>query len=239
MIKKIVLMLAAALAMCPAYGQTPDTTSTVVGRKLNFEAPIFGLSKRDLKPSWSLVFLDDVSLGLHYLPGAPAEIKSAGIFAELFPLAFRYRPWRDGNVFSAGLLIGTTMNGLRKGYAFADNGSIVPMPTTWKKDWSYYTSLEIGLQIGYVKEFGDWKAGAFVIPAYAHTLIGNQYSLQEAPGINHIHNMQANHRFQLGFKAGIWYNDIGVSVGYRPAIWKRNGPVPLYPSLQVEISLRY
>ncbi len=154
MIKKIVLMLAAALAMCPAYGQTPDTTSTVVGRKLNFEAPIFGLSKRDLKPSWSVVFLDEVSLGLHYLPGAPAEIKSAGIFAELFPLAFRYRPWRDGNVFSAGLLIGTTMNGLRKGYAFADNGSIVPMPTTWKKDWSYYTSLEIGLQIGYVKEFG-------------------------------------------------------------------------------------
>ena len=61
MIKKIVLILVAGLIAIEASAQAPDTTSTVVGRKLNFEVPIFGITKRDLKPTWSIVTFDEIS----------------------------------------------------------------------------------------------------------------------------------------------------------------------------------
>ena len=39
--KKIVLMVAAALAVCPAIAQNA---------KLNFEAPLFGVTMKNVKP---------------------------------------------------------------------------------------------------------------------------------------------------------------------------------------------
>ena len=39
--------------------------------------------------------------------------------------------------------------------------------------------------------------------------------------------------------AGVWYQDIGVSVGYKPVIWSKAGQVPMYNSLQVGVSVRY
>ena len=48
MIKKVVLILVAGLIAMEAYAQAPDTTSTVVGRKLNFEVPIFWITQRAL-----------------------------------------------------------------------------------------------------------------------------------------------------------------------------------------------
>ena len=239
MIKKAVLILVAGLIAMEVFAQAPDTTSTVTGKKLNFEAPIIGLTKRDIKPTWSIVVFEEVSLGLNYMLGVPEAIKPTGIFADLPLVALRYRPWKDGNIFSVGLLTGVNMNWLQKGYAFAENGSIIPTPDTWERARSYYSDYHFGFQIGYVKEFGDWKVGAFVVPAFGETLIRNSYSLQGVSGIHHIQNMETNYRFHIGFRAGVWYNDMGVSVGYQPVLGKNNGLVSMYPSLQIGISLRY
>ena len=43
----------------------------------------------------------------------------------------------------------------------------------------------------------------------------------------------------VGFKAGMWYHNIGVSVGYKPVIGKNLGQVPMYNSMQIGISVRY
>ena len=64
----------------------------------------------------------------------------------------------------------------------------------------------------YIREFGDWKAGAFVIPAFGTTSLRNEYSIQGISGIKRQDNSNTNNGFRLGFKAGVWYQDIGVSV---------------------------
>lgn len=237
--KKVLSIVSAALVAITAAAQSPDTTSTVVGRKLNFEAPILGLTKRDLKPVWSVVALDEVSIGLNYLMGAPGDIKPSGLYADMSELALRYRPWRDGNVFSVGLLGGIDTNRLLNGFSFAQDGSIKPTTGNWENAKSYYSDFHMGLQIGYVKEYGDWKVGAFVVPAFGFTQLRNHYTVKGIPGINHVSNMETNYGFRLGFKAGVWYQDIGVSVGYKPALGNSSATVPLYNSFQVGISVRY
>ena len=122
---------AATLENLKAYAQAPDTTSTVVGRKLNFEVPIFGITKRDFKPTWSIVTFDEISGGFNYLMGVPGQLKPSGVYGDLSIIALRYRPWRDGNVFYAGLLGGVNVNRLQKGYSFGDDGSIVTTPAIW------------------------------------------------------------------------------------------------------------
>ena len=52
--KKIVLMVAAALAVCPAIAQNA---------KLNFEAPLFGVTMKNVKPQWSLVVFSGAEAG--------------------------------------------------------------------------------------------------------------------------------------------------------------------------------
>ena len=239
MIKKVVLILVAGLIAMEAYAQAPDTTSTVVGRKLNFEVPIFGITKRDFKPTWSIVTFDEISGGFNYLMGVPGHLKPSGWYGDLSIIALRYRPWRDGNVFSAGLLGGVNVNRLQKGYSFGDDGSIVSTPAIWDNAKSIYSDNHVGLQIGYIREFGDWKAGAFVIPAFGTTSLRNEYSIQGISGIKRQENLNTNNGFRLGFKAGVWYQDIGVSVGYNPVIGKNSGQVPMYNSLQIGVSVRY
>ena len=238
MIKKAISILVAVLTVMDAYAQAPDTTSTVVGRKLNFEVPIFGITKRDLKPTWSIVTFDEISGGFNYLMGVPAQLKPSGWYGDLSILALRYRPWRDGNVFSAGLLVGVNVNRLQKGYSFADDGSIVAAPTMWNNAKFTYSDNYVGLQMGYIREFGDWKAGAFVVPAFGTTTLRNEYTIQGISGIRRQDNLNTN-GFRLGFKAGVWYHDIGVSVGYKPVIGKNLGQVPMCHSLQIGFSLRY
>lgn len=239
MIKKVVLILVAGLMAMEAYAQAPDTTSTVVGKKLNFEVPIFGITKRDIKPTWSVVTFDEISGGFNYLMGVPGQLKPSGWYGDLSIIALRYRPWRDGNVFSAGLLGGVNVNRLQKGYSFANDGSIVPAPAMWYNAKSTYSDNYIGLQIGYIREFGDWKAGAFIVPAYGTTRVRNEYSIQGISGIRRQDNLNTNNGFRLGFKAGVWYQLIGVSVGYNPVIGKNLGQVPMYNSLQIGVSVRY
>ena len=91
----------------------------------------------------------------------------------------------------------------------------------------------------YIREFGDWKAGVFVVASFGTTSLRNEYSIQGISGIKWQDNLNTNNGFRLGFKAGVWYQDIGVSVAYNPVIGKNSGQVPMYNSMQIGISVRY
>ena len=47
----------------------------VVGKKLNFEVPIFGITMQGINPTWSIVTFDEMSGGYNYLKGVPGEMK--------------------------------------------------------------------------------------------------------------------------------------------------------------------
>lgn len=237
--KKALLTLLAVLSLLSAYGQAPDTTSTVVGGKLNFELPLFNITQQDMIPRWSIVAFDEISGGWNYMPGAPGVMKPSGFYGDLSFLALRYRPWKDGNLFSMGLVFGLSMNRLKKGWSFADDGVLIPTPSGWEKTKSWFSEQSIGLQTGYVREFGDWKAGLFVVPSLAMIQLRNEYSIQGISGLKRQDNMNTAYDFRMGFKAGIWYQNCGVSVGYRLVLGKNNGPVPQYNAFQLGISVRY
>ena len=214
MIKKAFLILVAGLTAIEVFAQAPDTVSTVVGRKLNFEVPVFGITTRAFKPTWSVVAFEEL----------------AGL---------QYRPGRNENVISVGLLEDVNVNRLQKGYSFADDGSIIATPSNWCNASSTWSENLMGLQIGYIREFGDWKAGVFVIPGFGVTSLKNVYSIQDVSGISRQDNLNTNSGFRLGFKAGVWYHDMGLSVGYKPAVGNSSKQVPTYNSVQVGISIRY
>ena len=238
--KKALSTLLAVLSLLSAYGQAPDTTSTVVGNKLNFEVPLVGVSRRDIIPTWSLVAFDEISGGWNYLRGAPGAMNPSGFYGDLSLIALRYRPWKDGNLFTVGLVCGLSVNRLNKGWSFADGGALISTPAQWEKTRSSYSEQSIGLQTGYVREFGDWKAGVFAVPSLAMNQLRNEYSIQGISGLRRQDNMNTAYGgFRMGLKAGIWYQNCGVSIAYKPVIGKNNGPVPQYNAFQLGISVRY
>ena len=97
--KKALSTLLAALSLLTAYGQAPDTTSTVVGNKLNFEVPLIGVSRRDIIPAWSLVAFDEISGGWNYLPGAPGAMNPSGFYGDLSLIACVTGLGRTGTSF--------------------------------------------------------------------------------------------------------------------------------------------
>ena len=239
MIKKAFLILVAGLTAIEVFAQAPDTVSTVVGRKLNFEVPVFGITTRAFKPTWSVVAFEELATGVNYLSGAPEQLKSTGWYAALHLAGLQYRPGRNENVISVGLLEDVNVNRLQKGYSFADDGSIIATPSNWCNASSTWSENLMGLQIGYIREFGDWKAGVFVIPGFGVTSLKNVYSIQDVSGISRQDYLDTNSGFRLGFKAGVWYHDMGLSVGYKPAVGNSSKQVPTYNSVQVGISIRY
>ncbi len=237
MIKKTILTLVTFLAALSVYGQT---SSTVVEEKLNFEAPLFGLSKRDYKPKWTIMTFDELTGGYNHLMGTPDKLTPSGWNASISIISLRYRPWRDGNIFSVSWLLDVSQNYLQKGYAYADNGSILPTPPLWQNvERSTYNSESFGLQIGYTKEFGDWKAGAFVIPTYENVHLINKYSLIGIDGIQHQDKLCNYDNFRLGFKVGAWYQDFGLSLCYKPVIGSPSTTLPQYDALQLGFSVRF
>ena len=232
-------MLVAGLSVLEIYAQAPDTTSTVVGKKLNFEVPIFGITKRDVLHTFSVVTFDEISGGFNYQMGDPGQLRPSGWYGDMSIIALQYRPWRDGNVFSAGFSAEVDVNRLKNGYSFADDGSIIPSPAAWEGVKASYSDLVFGLKLGYVRELGDWKTGLFVAPGLGTIQLRNEYSLPGISGIKHQDNLNTGYGFRMGFMAGVWYQDMGVSVRYKPVIGKKTGGVPMYNSLQVGISVRY
>ncbi len=233
------MTLLAVLSLLSAYGQEPDTTSTVVGSKPNFELPLFNITQQDVIPRWSIVAFDEISGGWNYMPGVPGAMKPSGLYGDMSLIALRYRPWKDGNLFTMGLLCSLSVNRLKKDWSFADGGALISTPAHWEKARSTYAEQSIGLQTGYVREFGDWKAGVFAVPSLTMAQLRNEYSIQGIPGLRRQDNMNTAYDFRMGFKAGIWYQNCGVSIAYKPVIGKNNGPVPQYNAFQLGISVRY
>lgn len=240
--KKCIAILAVALAGVSAFAQeVPDTVSTVVGNKMNFEAPLFGVKNRDEIKTWTLITLDDVSIGANYLIDSPAGMKSWGYFATTPFLGIRYRPWRDGNLFSASAYLFVAENFLDKGLAFSDGREIMAKPEEWIKAMnSYRMDFSTNMQIGYTKELRDFKAGIYVIPGIGWTNYTNRYRLKEHPDIVRNDNLTINEPFfRTSFKVGVWYNDAGITIEYEPIIGSRTSPVPKYAALRIGLSCKY
>jgi len=261
--KKVLSIVSAALVAITAAAQSPDTTSTVVGRKLNFEAPLFGLTMKNVKPKWSMIYFAGVRGGYSLRFNVPDEMNASGYFGELDLIEIRYRPWRDGNVFSCGLTYSIERHMLKKGYAFDNDGSFIPIPAGWLNNQSSSVEEIFSLNLGYTREWGDWKAGFFLSPGFGQSDCINTYRpgkampasglwYGEAPGEgdkviyysdkpDRMHaTLTGNYGLRLGIKAGIWYGNIGLTAGYNftkdvgpSSSWKR------YDSFNIGVTVRY
>ena len=82
----MILALAVVLMALPALAQD----------RLNFEAPLFGVTKKNVKPKWSVVAFGEVSGGYSYRFNLPSQIHPNGGYAELNLLELRFRPGGTG-----------------------------------------------------------------------------------------------------------------------------------------------
>lgn len=245
--KKIIALFAAALTVFSAAAQN---------QKLNFEAPLFGVTRKNVNPKWSVVAFGEVSGGYSHRLNTPAQIRPSGYFGELNILELRYRPWRDGNVFTWGITRSLDVQPVVKGTVFSEDGKFIPTPENWLSAYSMTGEPVTFLQIGYTREFGDWKAAIFVSPGIGHGTSQNQYkggipfyedglfygSPEDGrkiagyfPGASHMANYYDYYGFRLGVKAGIWYRCIGLKVG-----WHLGSVAPGNQNvLSVGLSVRY
>lgn len=213
-----------------------DTTSTVVGKKLNFEAPLFGVSLKNEKPVWALTTFGEVSGGMTYCFDTPSQMKPVGYTAELSILELRYRPWRNGHLFTLGFSTSVQGNSLKKGWSWDENGRFTATPAHWLHAKSNWVDLRFNLPVGYVYERGDWKTGLWIVPGYGSTSLRNLYTLgtpmnlggsgygevsPDSPvvyvandGNRHLDQLNGNYGFRLGLKAGVIWHNIGFTVGY-------------------------
>lgn len=232
--KKILISLVmSAATVWSAAAQ--DTTSTVIGKKLNFEAPLFGVSRKSARPVWSAVALGEVSCGISYRFNAPSRMKPAGYSTELSIMEFRWRPQRNGHLLTAGFSTEVRGHFLKKGWSWDENGGIVATPANRLKAQSALVEFLFNLPVGYVYERGAWKTSFWVVPGYGQTSLRNLYVLgtpvspdglgyggaPDGPTIyvpdkdnRHLEELNGNFGFRLGLKAGVSWNKIGFTVGY-------------------------
>ena len=90
--KRILLLAVAIIACQTVNAQKPGIRSDIMLDKLNFEAPLFGVTKKNVKPKWSVVAFGEVSAGFSYRFNVPEQIHPDGGYAELGVLELRYRP---------------------------------------------------------------------------------------------------------------------------------------------------
>ena len=241
--KKILTMIAAALILFPAAAQTP---------KLNFEAPLFGVTKKNVKPAWSVVALSGVEFGGSYAFGVPEAMQPFGYYAEATLLELQARPWRNENLFSLGINLSTDRHYLKKNqFAFGDDGSFVPLPLM-TECLSMSIERVVSLQLGYIHEFGDWKVGVSILPGIGMTTQRNSYSTVISPAADVLRFRNPYHRapyfqdnasgnlgFRLAIKAGVWYKNIGLSFGYYPAGLGPTSFSKRYDMFKVGLSYKY
>lgn len=270
--KVLSVVLVALLVAITAAAQSRDTVSTVVGRKLNFEAPLFGVTVNTL-PKWSLVFLGDVSLGYSYafnVPDAyheltwtlasgetrseyvPIGLKSSGIYADLSVLELRYRPWKNGNMFTCGFTISTDSRDLQAQALFNRNHK--PAFTTayngTGRARGTYSEQAYSISLGYVHEKGNWSFGFNLLPGIGFSEYRNLYNdtyfnYTSGENVSLSHNGGSTDLFidksisfvgfRIGAKASVEYQHYGVFVSFRPT-W--SDPLPC-TTLSVGITIRY
>ena len=241
--KRLLLTLSAALTVFSAAARN---------QKLNFEAPLFGVTHKNVKPAWSVVALSGVEIGASYAIGVPDAMTPLGYSAEATLLELQARPWRNGNLFSAGVTFSTDRHYLKQDqFAFGDDGSLVPLPPM-ANCLSMSIERAVSLQLGYVHEFGDWKVGLFLLPGIGLTTERNSYSTVISPDSDVLRFRDPYHRapyfqdnasgnlgFRLGIKAGVWYRNVGLSVGYYPAGVGPTSFAKRYDMVKVGLSIRY
>ena len=248
--KKVITMAAAVLMVVSAAAQNT---------KLNFEAPLFGVTKKNVKPALSVVVFSEVSGGYSHRLNAPAEVRPSGHFMELNLVELRYRPWRNGNLFSWGLSYSMDFQPVLKGTMFSESGDFIPKPERWLSARATVAEQVTSLKIGYTREFGDWRASLFVSPGIGYGIRHNQYTLGTPfpkngtafepitedteviylPGFrawdSRSENSYGNQGFRLGIQAGLWYRSFGLTAGWHLrsiAPGNQNG-------VSVGVSIRY
>ena len=241
--KKLLLIITAASMAVSAVAQN---------QKLNFEAPLFGVTQKNVKPTWSVVALSGLEFGASYAIGVPDAMTPLGYSAEATLLEFQVRPWRNGDLFSVGLTLSTDRHYMKQDlFAFGDDGSLVPLPPM-ANCLSMSIERAISLQLGYVHEFGDWKVGLFLLPGIGLTTERNSYSTVISPESDVLRFRNPYHRatyfqdnasgnlgFRLGIKAGVWYRNVGLSVGYYPAGVGPTSFAKRYDMVKVGLSIKY
>ena len=238
--KKVLILLVAALAALPAAAQHTE--------KLNFEAPLFGVTKKNVKPKWSVVVFGGVQAWYSYR-FVEDPIRSSGLFGELDLIDFRLRPWRDGNTFSWGLSHSFDAQRLAKGTVFAQDGSFVGKPAGWLWARAHAAESVTSLNLGYVREFGEWKFGVFVSPGVGIGIRHNRYylasPLRDKDGVIfdytpvggdwHTDNLYTDAGWRLGISAGIWHRFIGLTAG-----WNYRSVLPGHQNvIHAGLSIRY
>lgn len=166
--KRILTLIFFALTVVTASAQKP---------KLNFEVPLFGVTAKNVKPTWSVVAFGNVETGASFAFRTPYAMHPVGCFAELTLVEFQARPWRNENYFTCGITVSTDRHFLKiNQYAFGLDGNIVPLPPFMSTAfWSSCIENGVSLQFGYVREFGNWKTGVFLLPGIGWTTHRNSY----------------------------------------------------------------
>lgn len=221
--KRFLLAVAAALVVMSASAQD----------KLNFEAPLFGVTKKNVKPKWSVVAFGEVGGGYSYRFNLPAQIHGNGGFAELNLVELRYRPWRNGNMLSLGLSGCLDAHVATKTTYFGKDGQFTAPTPGWLAARAIAAERVISLNLGYTREFGDWRTGLFLSPGVGHGILQNRYwagvpeydpeygdtalssiNMGFVGSYRHRENMYMPNGLRLGISAGIWYRSVGLMVGW-------------------------
>ncbi|MBP5539750.1 MAG: hypothetical protein J6X69_08045 [Bacteroidales bacterium] len=261
--KRITLILTAILATLTATAQTAGYPSEIKGDKLDFEAPLFGVTKKNIKPKWSVVAFAEVNGGFSYRFNVPEQIHPDGGYAELNLLELRYRPMRNGNLFSLGLSGCIDAHMARKTNFFGMDGQFTTMTPGWLAARAIAAERVISLTFGYTRESGDWKTGVFISPGVGHAILQNRYwagvpvydpdtGLYVLDSIykgfvgsyRHRDNMYMPNGLRLGVSAGIWYRSVGLTVGWHRRSIDRYGSGDVFSDrgqnvIHAGISIRY
>ncbi len=244
--KRVIITILAMMTVLSAAAQNQIIQSTVKGEKLNFEAPLFGVTKKNVTPKWSLVALGELSGGYSYRMNLPEQIHSNGIFAEMNLLEMRYRPWRDGNLFSLGLCESIDTHLATKTTFFGNDGIFTTISPGWLFARALAMECVVSLDLGYTREFGDWKAGLFFSPGVGYGILQNRYRAGDTGLVGsyrHRDNIYTHNGLRLGVNAGIWYQSIGLIVGWHCRSIDRNN-INIFRGdnqnvIHVGISIRY
>ena len=233
--KRILLLAVAIIACQTVNAQNPGIRSDIMLDKLNFEAPLFGVTKKNVKPKWSVVAFGEVSAGFSYRFNVPEQIHPDGSYADVSLLELRYRPMRTGNLLSFG----------------------------WHVARAIAAERVTSLTFGYTREFGDWKTGLFISPGVGHGILQNRYRagvpvydpetgeyvldsryMGLVGSYRHRDNMHLHLGLRLGVSAGIWYRSFGLTAGWHRLSIDRYGSTDVFSDrgqnvIHAGISIRY
>lgn len=261
--KRVLLLLVAIIACQTVNAQNPGIRSDIMLDKLNFEAPLFGVTKKNVKPKWSVVAFGEVSAGFSYRFNVPEQIHPDGGYAEVSLLEMRYRPMRNGNLLSFGVAVSMDAHPARKTNFFGMDGQFTTITPGWHVARAIAAERVTSLTFGYTREFGDWKTGLFISPGVGHGILQNRYRagvpvydpetgeyvldsryMGLVGSYRHRDNMHLHLGLRLGVSAGIWYRSFGLTAGWHRLSIDRYGSTDVFSDrgqnvIHAGISIRY